>query len=231
MMDEADITDETTDVTSELDAAATDEGAARRRLTAEEWREIEDHYEYGTLKTGEILEKYKITMPALSKHIRRAAMKGRLIKKGSKRHLLAAKMAAAVATKVEDGAVTVTTFESKRRGRIEQSRETLYLHSRNNQASLMKIQKAIADGAITPANADADIKALQRIEKLIEIMTNNRWRLLDIEKDVDEKALPRLQFQDLNQDELDEMASRESDDDDGDDAEDFGDMELDTPTS
>lgn len=194
---------------------------SRPRLTEAQWAEIEAHYEYGTLTTGEILTKYGITHAAISKHIKRAAEKGRIIKKLSKRHLLAVKTAekvtgvAATATAAE-----VSTFETKRRKRIEESRETLFLHSRNNQASLMKIQKQIADGAITPAAATEDLKALRHAEALIKTMVENRWRILDIELDVDEKALPKLVLEDLSDQDIQEIQARGAEDGD-DDEEDF----------
>jgi hypothetical protein len=200
---------------------------AKKKLTDAEWLEIESHYEYGTMTVSEIMAKWGITNQAISQHIKRALDRGRTIKKGSKRHLLAAKTAAAVTAGVATGvaaAVVAESFESKRKARIERSKERLYNQSEAVQAMAMQIQKEIIEskGAIKPSDREADIKTLYRLEALIEKSAANRWKILDIDATVDESALPTLIFEDLSAAEIIEMQARSGGEDDDED-----DMNLD----
>lgn len=197
---------------------------SRRSLSNAEWEEIIAHYEYGTLSPNEIWKKYDITSSAVSHKFAKLAKKGRLIVKNSKAHLRAAKVAAtpAVAAPAEEK----SSFEDKRRNRIESTKETLFQQSFLHQKVLLTLQRRIDEqmtaGLKTPSDFDADLKAMKRMADNIALMVETRWKILNIDQDVDEKALPTLVFKDLTEDEIRTMQERSADeDDDGDDMEDF----------
>jgi biotin operon repressor len=193
-----------------------------KRLTTEQWAEIENHWAYGTKSSKELSEEFGITPAAIRMHFKKLMDEGVPIARNSKRHLLAGKTAAAVTGKVAETAAgtIIGAFASKRRERIEQTKTTIFNQSQINQVTLMNLQKKIADPAsalagITPATYAEDFKVIQRIEATLGMMIKNRWTILDVENDIDEATLPILSFEDLTAAEIikAQMGEEEEDDD------------------
>lgn len=189
----------------------TAEAGSGSRLTAEQWEEIYAHYEYGTLKPKEILDKYKISSAALSKRIRKLRDEGRVLIRGSKKVEL--KEAAEKAIK-EAAERVASTFAGKKLSRIEQSKETLYTASQANQHFFNNILKDIAAGRRTVSSAANDFKALRHSELLIKAFIENRYRLLDIDNMIDEEQMPKLIIEDLSKEDIEEIQRRGADEDD-----------------
>ena len=186
-----------------------------RRLTPAEWIEIINHREYDTMATNDICAKFGITVQAISSHIKNAIDRGAKAtygKKGSKKHLLAVRAApAAVATPA-----AVDDFESRRKDRIERSKETLYRQSEALQAIHNQVLKEIIEskGAIKASDRLADLKAIRVSAAIISETADTRYRLLDIDKEIDERAMPILQYEDLSDEEIEAMREKDDEDED-----------------
>lgn len=215
------------ELTAEEAAADPAAPVARRRLTEAEWAEFETLYELGETPTPELLKKFGISTSALTNRIARVkARTGRVIKKGSKAHLVKAKVTAAVTTAAASVAAASTeSFETKRKGKIERSKILLDMQTDLLQRATIKIQKEIADGGKNPGDFDADFKALQRLSMVIGRTKELRWGILDIAADVDEKSLPTLEIKDLS--DADILALQAKDPEEEDEDEDIPDLDLD----
>ena len=185
-----------------------------RRLTPAEWIEIINHREYDTMATNDICAKYGITVQAISSHIKNAIDRGAKAtygKKGSKKHLLAARAAPTpvIAPPADD-------FESRRKDRIERSKETLYRQSEALQAIHNQVLKEIIEskGAIKASDRLADFKAIRVSAAIISETADTRYRLLDIDKEIDERAMPILQYEDLSDEEIEAMREKDEEDED-----------------
>jgi hypothetical protein len=202
-----------------------------KRLTKQQWLEIEDHVAYNTMSRKELEDHYDISGNSIRSHFKRLMAEGVYIGRGSKRHLLAGKTAAAVAGGVAGSTASaiIGAFASKRKERIEQTKTTLFQQSQIIQTLLNMTLKDIADLTKPDKTAAAlsdDIKALQRAENINASMVKTRWILLDIENDIDEATMPKLLFEDLTQAEITALQNA-SEEDDGDDLDlDIGDTEI-----
>jgi hypothetical protein len=185
-----------------------------KRLSPEQWREIETHWECGTMRTVEICRHYGITPSAVTQHFDALKKAGTPIIKNSKKGQI---QKAAAAAAVAQTAGAVSGFETKRKSRIETTKESLYASSVINHMEFHKIQQQIRAGTITPKEAVSDFKALRMAESFITLNRENRYSLLDVENDVAERDLPVLVFEDLTEAEI--KAIQESDDD-------FDDLDL-----
>lgn len=202
-------------------AAAAEEDKKGRGLSATAWAEIESHWAFDTMTTREICQKWGISPSAITQHFAKLRDEGRPIPRGSRKSELtevaAAKIvenkAASTAGPVAAEAQKAETFESKRRRRIEQARNSLYNASIANHIQFNKIQKLLNDASITPAQAAADIKALRQMELLIRDNRQNLFSVLDVKSDIDEAALPQLTFRDLSDEEIAKMQEGEDEDD------------------
>jgi hypothetical protein len=201
----------------------TAEEAGGKRLTLEQWAEIEAHCAYNTMSNKDMVAKYGVSKNAIYKHFLKLMENGKPIERGSKAHLLAAKTAAAIGVRITAAAAApiVSAFNEKRKDNIEFTKTSLFNQDKSNHAQLMKLQKAFADGTKTPAEAYGDLKSLNLVTRIIHGMRENRWALLDIENDIDETSLPKLIFEDLSDDQIKELQS--SDDGGEDDDFDFSD--------
>lgn len=181
------------------DTSGGEKDARQKRLTPEDWREIETHWEYDSMRTKEICEKFGITPQAVNQHMRANPH----IKKGSKAHLNRAKSTAIASPP----AATVTPvasseFEAKRKERIEQTKESIYRASTANALMFGKIQKEVLDGTRTVEAAEKAFKALRQAETFLNLSRVNRYEVLDIANEINEQDLPVLVFEDLTQTEI-----------------------------
>ncbi len=190
-----------------------------KRLTRAQWLEIEDHVAYDTMSYRDISKTYGISSKGIRGHFARMMKGGVVISRGCKRHLLAGKIAAGVATTVAastSGAV-IGAFAAKRRERIEVTKTSLLAQSQAIQGLVNVVLKNIHDAASTTmsaATADENLKTLQRAAMINQSLINGRWTLLDIENDIDEATMPKLIIEDLTSDEISRMQSAGSGDDD-----------------
>lgn len=195
--------------------------ASGKRLSAEQWTEIITHYEFGSMNLKEIIEKYGISSSAIHKFFKRRATEGRPVIRNSRRHLfhVVGGPASAPAISAAAAAAMAETFATKRKKRIEESKESLFTLSAVNQALLGKIVRELRDPSapVAPAARMADIKALRQIELTIADMMDNRYRILNIEDDVDQVELPKLVLEDLSQEEIKDIQRRAGGEDDEDD--------------
>lgn len=195
-------------------AAETAPAETKRRLTPEEWREIEVHWEYGTLSTKEICEKFGITPSAVTQHFAALKARGIIIVKNSKKAELAKKTAAAVTGAAAGSAAgkAISAFNEKRAERAEQTKEAIYRQSAFNAVIFGRLQKEIADGTRTMASCKAEFQALRLAEAYLKLSRENRYAVLEIEHMVDEDDLPVLAFEELTPDEIKQIQQGDDED-------------------
>lgn len=177
---------------------------AQKRLSPEQWGEIERHWEHETMRVKEICSHYGISPQAIRQHMTANPH----IKKGSKAHLVKA----AVAAPVGAAATVPSDFEAKKKERIEQTKEAIYRSSNANAALFGRLQKEIVDGTRTLEGTEKAFKALRVAEGFLKLSRDNRYAVLDIANDINEQDLPVLVFEDLTQDEIRKI--QEGDDND-----------------
>lgn len=163
----------------------------RKRLTPEQWRQIEEHWEYGT-RTKEICAEFGVTPQAVTQHMRGLPH----IKKASKqRPGMTPALPAAPPAPISD-------FESKRRERIEQTKEHIYRSSSANWALFSRIQKELLEGKRNLESCEKAFKVLRQGETFLQLNRGNRYAVLDIENDINEQNLPTLVLEDLTKEEI-----------------------------
>jgi biotin operon repressor len=183
-----------------------------KRLSTAQWLEIEAHCAYNTMSNRDMATKYGISTNAIWKHFKYLMEKGTPIGRGSKSHLLAAKTAAAIGVSVSAAASApvASAFNLARKQNIENAKTSLHSQDIAAQRQLATIQKEIEAKTRLPRECDGDLKALERIVRILGQIRLNRWALLDIENDIDEAALPKLIFEDLNDEEIKLMQSSDA---------------------
>lgn len=179
-----------------------------KRLTPEQWAEIETHWECETMRAIDICKKYSISATSLTKHFRRHK-----ILRGSKKHLIKkaaeVKIMGAVAASSDPLAVA---YEQKRKNRITQTRETFMNQSAALTSRWNKIEKEILDGDRTEAQCANDFKAMRHAILAAKTIAETRLEILNADADVDEAKLPTLVFRDLGEDEIQAMSNSDDDD-------------------
>jgi predicted DNA-binding transcriptional regulator len=193
-------------MTEEVEDPGSEEGSEpkQKRLKPEEWREIEMLWEYDLMKTKDIAVKFGITPSAVTNHFAELKKKGVIIARGAKKGdaIKALKIAAAPPPPKPP-----SEFESKRKERIEGAKERRYVQAAFHNAQVMALQKAIQDGHKTWVGAHNEIKAIQRMGKVILDAQAAFENALNIAGDIDEASLTELRFLDLTGDEIAQIQS------------------------
>lgn len=186
---------------------------ARKTLSAAEWAEIEAHYEYGTMRINEMQEKYDVTASAIYKHFEKLRKDGRVIRRGSKAHLLAEKTGEKIADESADkSAKTVSKFAQLRETRIEQSREAIFALDGAWLRIFAEVTKQVQNKVLRASDAFDDIRACHRAKQFLNDSWALRASVLGITDEMAEGDLPVLKFRDLSQEDLEELRRRHEDD-------------------
>lgn len=190
--------------TVELDAPP-DDSEKLRYLTEAQWAEIVVAHEMGELTATMLAAKYDVSVSGISKGLKkRGAVYGRLA------HEKAAKVAAATTASAVLEAVDAASDRSKR---IEETKRDHYNWSTMlAKLAMSKIAKAERD-KVPLASIVGDLRALRQAEAIVRGARTERYVLLDMEGEVDEKDLPDLTIRDLTDQELDALRARNDDDD------------------
>lgn len=179
-----------------------------KKLTDAQWAEIVTLYELGEHSAADLSKRFGVTPSALSQHFKKNG-----IVKGSR----SGEIAKAVEKEVKAAHVAaVVTFESKRRQRIEETRENTYLFLDNISKSAMKLLVEAGKASLPPASVYADLKALRLAAAIVEQTRVGRLDVLQANRDIDEESLPNLVIDDLTDDDIKAHHARneaESDDD------------------
>jgi DNA-binding IscR family transcriptional regulator len=184
----------------------------QKRLKPEEWREIEMLWEYDLMKTKAIAEKFGITPSAVTNHFQELKKKGAVIARGAKKNEAIKALKVAVAAPPPK---PPSEFESKRKDRIETAKQWRYREAAFHNAHVQKLQQQINDGTKTWIGAASEIKAIQRMGKVILDAQAMLEAALNITGDIDEASMTLLEFRDLTSDEIQEIQQSASDDLDG----------------
>ncbi len=171
----------------------------QKRLTPDQWREIERHWEYGTMGTKEICAEYSITPQAVAQHMRNSPT----VKKNSKIHLnKAAVNAAGGIVPAPAAAIVQSDFEAKKKERIERTKDHIFRSSEANYIIFSRMQKELIAGTRTVESFEKAFKVLRQGETFLQINADNRYKVLDIDNDINEQDLPVLVFEDLTASEI-----------------------------
>lgn len=190
-----------------VEATEDDTEEKGKRLTAEEWHKIEVYWELGTMGTKALGAMFGVSPQAIRKHMSTRPH----IVKNSKAHLNHQR-AAQLAAMPPIAPPPPSDFETKRKARIEQTKEAIYRATTTNAIVFGRIQKDIVDGVRTIADAKSEIIALRHAEAYLKLSSENRYKVLDIEGDVDERDLPSLILEDLTKEEIQKIQQGEEDD-------------------
>lgn len=179
------------------DAAA----KAARRLSDAEFSEARELYELGTSGLADLADTYGISRQALSRRFKDAGAV-----KGSRAHeLAAAAKKAAAGGPSAAGVAAIERFADRRPGWIEETRLQGYGALKMVQ---QLAQKLVADNMrkSTPpppmSTIDDDLKAVQRLGKILADNLDARMRLLDADNYTAEEDLPSLRIEDVTDDEI-----------------------------
>jgi DNA-binding transcriptional ArsR family regulator len=199
-----------TDEVEDSSGSEDDSDPKQKRLKPEEWREIEMLWEYDLAKTVDIARKFGITPSAVTNHFSELKKKGVIIARGAKKGeaIKALKIATAPAPPKPQ-----SEFEAKKKERIETAKEVRYRQAAFHNSHVSRAQKAIQDGTTTWVAIHAELKAIQRMGKIIIDAQTMFETALGISGDIDEASLTILEIQDLTSDEI--MTIQSGGEDDG----------------
>lgn len=196
----------------EKEDPARDEADKAKKLTPEDWREIETLWEYGLMRTKEICTKYGITPSAVTQHFAKLKKEGRPIVKGGKRSE-AARLLKITPPPAPAAPKVVSEFEAKKKERIEQAREMIHASARNAVVHGNRVYQQINAGTMTWVAAAPILKALKLANQNNTMSAENLRRSLDMETEVDESSMPVLEFEDLTAEEIEAIKNKGDDDD------------------
>lgn len=191
---------------------APEEGDKGKRLTPEEWREIEMLWEYGLMKTKDICSKFGVTPSAVSAHFQKLKKDGRPIIKGAKR-AEAARLLKVTPAPARPAPKAASEFEAKKKDRIEQAREMIHATARYAVVQGNRIAQEINAGTLTLVGAAPMLKSLKLINQNNTMSAENLRRALDMATEIDESSMPILEFEDLTPAEIDEIRNKSDEDD------------------
>jgi hypothetical protein len=187
------------EMTEVVPAAEEPDDPKAKRLSPEEWLEIENHCGFNTMSNKNMAIKYGISSQAIYNHFDRLMKDGNPIQRGSR---VIKPAAAPVKEPTPSAAPVVSAFNTARKQNIENAKTSLHNQDIAAQRQLMNIQKEIEAKTRAPRECHADIKAIVHLISGLRLLRENRWALLDVENDIDEASLPKLIFEDLSEAEI-----------------------------
>lgn len=170
---------------AEVEAEATPEDEKGKRLSETEWAEVVSLWETGEVTLDGLSKRYRITTRGLSKGLR-----DRGATKGSKAGEIAKAVTERVAAAAAESAVS--SFENLRKPRIEKIKNQYYELRESIQKLVQnELSKAIRD-KLPLSSANANLIALDRASRILQMNRDELYVLLDVENSVDEATLPTL---------------------------------------
>lgn len=177
-----------------------------KRLTTAEWSEATTLYELGQASLSDLSRRFGISSSALSQYF-----KNKGITKGSKRSEIEDKVKEAITEKAITEAIT---FASLRKKRIEETKAQSYQSISMIAALTAKLVSDTARAGKSIATLEDDLKSLKLASSIISQTRYERYKLLDIDLEVDESTLPVLEIRNLTQKEIEKLRSSDEEDED-----------------
>lgn len=178
-------------MSEETDSGQTTVGTPSRRLTDAEFAEIREHYELGTKGLVDLADEFGVSRQTLSKRFKDAG-----VKKGSRAHELAAAAKSSAAT------VVVERFSEKQEAWIEETRLAGYKALKRAEMLTHKIVIENERAGKPASEIEADVRTMQRYNRIIADNVRARLKLLKAEDYVGEEDLPALVIEDLTDEEI-----------------------------
>jgi len=173
-----------------------------RRLTEEEFAEARELYELGKSRLAEIADKLNVTRQTLSKRFKDAGVVW-----GSRSHETQAAVSAGVKTAVaanaaNTAAALVDRYSERRNDWIEETRVQGYKSLRQADMLAKKIVGDAVKARAKMHTVDADLKAVQRFQKILTENVLTRLEVLRADEVIDEDDLPQIHFEDLTDEDI-----------------------------
>lgn len=182
-----------------------------KRLTQEQWDEIERAFRMGEDTITGLAARYAVSAPTISKRFKVKGLHHGM-DKPSPATAVAGQAAAIAAAQL--AAAPKKTFAERREENIEKTKNTSYEIHNAIQIMIGNMLREIAGPAKVPAQAKmADIKALNWLAKTNEIARIGKYVLLDIMPDPDAVEMPTIIIDDLSEQEIEELSRRHGDED------------------
>lgn len=180
----------------------TGDNEKRTRLSDAEWAEIKELYELGKKRMVELADEYNVSRQTLSKRFKdgnvtygsRAGEVQAAVNQGVT-SAVASTTAAAVAAQIE-------RYSEQRQAWIEETRVTGYKGLKQTDVLAKKIMQDALKTGKPPAVTQEDLKAVQRLQKILVENTLSRLEILKADEVVDEDTLPDIKLFDLTDDDI-----------------------------
>lgn len=183
-----------------------------KRLTQEQWEEIERSYRMGEEKIPILSARYGVSAPTISKRFKAKGVVFAMDRPDP--NAQAAAQAAAIIAQ-QQAAQPKKTFAEKREENVEKTKQTSYdIHNAIQVMIGTMIRDFVGPNKVLPQTKMADIKALNWLAKTNEIARIGRYAILDILPEVNTEDLPNMAIDDLHDLEVEELARRNGDDED-----------------
>jgi hypothetical protein len=174
-----------------------------RTLTPAEWAEAVTLWELGTMKLRELAAKFRISEAGMSKGLTK-----RGATKGSRAKEVAATVAKTVLKAAEDEALTAA---EERQRKINETKAQHYEWSKMlGQQIMARLAAAQKDGRAFETEI-VNIKTLRIAVAGLGQIRQERYAILDADRQIDEDELPTLVIQDLSEAEIERLRSADED--------------------
>lgn len=179
-------------------------GSEAARLTADQWAEVRALYESGIPTLAALAAQFGVAKSTISAHFKKHGTT-----RGSKSAELEAKIEEKVAEKLAEIAVS---FAEKKVARIEETKNEHYEASRFIARMVNKtLVEAIKD-KMPLASVYNNVRTLRVAQATLASARSERFAILDVANEIDERDLPSIVFDDLSQKDIAELQAREVDD-------------------
>ncbi|SER26257.1 hypothetical protein SAMN05216548_11417 [Faunimonas pinastri] len=173
-----------------------------KRLTPAQWAEATELWELGQITMSDLVARFGITHTAISSYFKRHK-----ITRGSRK----AEVAEAVGSRVKAEAVeAVTNFAMLKRARIEETKQQAYQATTVVHTMVMKALVEAHKGS--KPLAAAEMKHLRAASAILAQVRQERYKILEIENEIDDNSLPDLIVRDLSDEEITDLQNRDEDD-------------------
>lgn len=192
-------------MSEEIERPETEESSEKSasRLTPAQWAAMAEVYEIGDTSMADLAKIYGVSISAISQKFKRDG-----VQRGAKKGLVAAKV---LERAVEKASESPSTFAAQKRLRVEETKNQSYEWSTAIAKLTMKTVIDAQKKGVAFSTIAGDMKALRFASAIIAQTRQERFAVLDIDNDIDEKDLPSIEIRNLTEDEIETLRSTDPD--------------------
>jgi hypothetical protein len=184
-------------------AGSEDTGADATRLTPDEWAKVRAMYESGVPTLAALSAEFGVAKSTISAHFK---------KHGTTRGSRSAEVTARIEEKVaEKLAEIATTFADKKVQRIEETKNEHYEAARFISKMVNKTLVDAVKDKIPLSAIYNNLKSLRIAQATLAQARQERFEILDVANEIDERDLPHIIFDDLSEKDIAELQARNDD--------------------